>query len=490
MASVYQRGSTWYLRYKDARGRWIDRASKAETKKEAKRIAGDLERRAERQRLGLEPMPADENLTLGDLIKWWLETYFKDNASYSSASSFLRLHIINSEDVAKIALSKITPQWIETFLSSKNQMLSAASLNHLRGFIGVAFNHAIRAGKWTSANPVSTVRKRKVPRRAADSLSIDEARLVLAALAPRWRPIFAVAIYQGLRKGELCALQKVDVDLPGRRLHVRRSWDNDTTKGGHIDTIPISEECVPYFEAALAASSSELVFPGTDGEMMRRDVKFEAVLRRALARAGIVTGYEHVCRAKGCTHAELASDSAVRRCPEHNHKLWPKARVRPIRFHSLRHTTATLLMEARASLAAVQKIMRHRDPRMTTEVYGHLAPGYLKDEIDRLSLGDRAQDPRGPEAAVQALLEQSDDRFAASLLHGARNDSNAASRTPTEPKASRDLVGVGVSGFEPPTSWSRTILVWCSCTPSHISFVNAGPRFFLFLVCSRIVPLF
>ena len=34
-----------------------------------------------------------------------------------------------------------------------------------------------------------------------------------------------------------------------------------------------------------------------------------------------------------------------------------------------------------ADLAAVQRIMRHQDPRITTEVYGHLPPGYLQKEI-------------------------------------------------------------------------------------------------------------
>jgi hypothetical protein len=34
--------------------------------------------------------------------------------------------------------------------------------------------------------------------------------------------------------------------------------------------------------------------------------------------------------------------------------------------------------------AAVQRILRHQDPRITTEIYGHLAPGYLRDEVDRL----------------------------------------------------------------------------------------------------------
>jgi integrase len=42
-------------------------------------------------------------------------------------------------------------------------------------------------------------------------------------------------------------------------------------------------------------------------------------------------------------------------------------------------------MMAGANPAAVQRILRHRDPRLTTEVYGHLAPDYLKGEVDRLS---------------------------------------------------------------------------------------------------------
>ncbi|WP_369406341.1 tyrosine-type recombinase/integrase [Archangium violaceum] len=62
-----------------------------------------------------------------------------------------------------------------------------------------------------------------------------------------------------------------------------------------------------------------------------------------------------------------------------------RAKVRPIRFHDLRHTTASLLMMSGANPAAVQRIMRHSDPRITTETYGHLSPSYLRAEVDRLS---------------------------------------------------------------------------------------------------------
>jgi len=134
-------------------------------------------------------------------------------------------------------------------------------------------------------------------------------------------------------------------------------------------------------------STSDLVFPKPDGSMMSEEVNLELVLRRALARVGVVLGYSHVCRKKGCTHVEQAADAAERRCPTHGMRLWPKARHRPIRFHDLRHTTASLLLMSGANPAAVQRILRHSDPRITTEVYGHLLPGYLRDEIDRLSFG-------------------------------------------------------------------------------------------------------
>ena len=120
--------------------------------------------------------------------------------------------------------------------------------------------------------------------------------------------------------------------------------------------------------------------------MMSEQVALEDVLRRALARAGIVEGYQHTCRAKGCEHVEAAPDNALRRCPVHGHKLWPKPVVRPIRFHDLRHTTASLMMMAGASLAAVGKILGHSNIRITAEVYGHLAPDYLS-EVNRLSFG-------------------------------------------------------------------------------------------------------
>jgi integrase len=231
------------------------------------------------------------------------------------------------------------------------------------------------------------ITRRRVPKRKPDYLRAHEVVPVMDALDERWRPLFATAIFTGLRKGELGGLRKCDVDLDGAQLTVARSWGNDTTKSGKFRVLPLASEVAPYVKAAIEASPSKLVFPKPDGSMMSGQVALEDVLRRALARAGIVEGYEHTCRAKGCEHVEAAPDNTLRRCPVHGHKLWPKSVVRPIRFHDLRHTTASLMLMAGASLAAVGKILGHANTRITAEIYGHLAPDDLKGEVDRLSFG-------------------------------------------------------------------------------------------------------
>src|SRR4051794_31253570 len=74
MASVFHRDGTWVVEWKDGSGRRRTRRTSCATKAEAKRVAADLERQAERQLLGLEPLPTDSRMTLVDLCAWWRKT--------------------------------------------------------------------------------------------------------------------------------------------------------------------------------------------------------------------------------------------------------------------------------------------------------------------------------------------------------------------------------------------------------------------------------
>ncbi len=55
--------------------------------------------------------------------------------------------------------------------------------------------------------------RRKVAKRLPDFLHAEEVPRVLNALSDRWRPLFATAIFTGMRRGELLGLRRSDVDL-------------------------------------------------------------------------------------------------------------------------------------------------------------------------------------------------------------------------------------------------------------------------------------
>jgi len=82
-------------------------------------------------------------------------------------------------------------------------------------------------------------------------------------------------------------------------------------------------------------------------------------LRRALGRAGIVSGYRHSCRrckSKGREHVEEHPENERRDCPACGMTLWAKPLPRPFRLHDTRHRTATLLVSDGVDLYAVAKI--------------------------------------------------------------------------------------------------------------------------------------
>lgn len=65
--------------------------------------------------------------------------------------------------------------------------------------------------------------------------------------------------------------------------------------------------------------------------------------------------------------------------------LWPSAKPRRVRFHDLRHTTATLMLKAGVSLAVVQRVLGHTSPLMTADIYGHLDLDDMRAGVERLS---------------------------------------------------------------------------------------------------------
>src|SRR5262249_31492801 len=66
------------------------------------------------------------------------------------------------------------------------------------------------------------------------------------------------------------------------------------------------------------------------------------------------------------------------------HKCLERAGLRRIRFHDLRHTFASLLIQNGESLAYVKDQLGHSSIKMTVDVYGHLVPGANRAAVNRL----------------------------------------------------------------------------------------------------------
>ena len=451
MAEPYRaKDGTWYARVKDAAGRWLDvRMPEAKTKAQAQEYQAELGHKYRRQRDGLDPLPPERSFTVGKLLRWWLDEYVAGKTWANREESRFKLYFETTE-LVHLPVAALTSGKIEIFLQGwARKEIAPASLNKLRAMMRTAWNRARKAGMVAGQNPATDVEPRKVPKRAPTFLEPHEVQLVLAELSDRDLPIIATALYAGLRKGELFGLHKRDVDLKRRLIIVRRSYDNDTTKGGREEAVPVAMDLVPYLEKALGAGKGTLLFPRANGKARTEDDDLRDRLRRAIGRAGLVTGYVHTCRrCKAAAarkepgrkpHVEKHPDNARRRCPICGMVLWAKALPRPFRLHDTRHTTATLLLAAGVDLYAVARILRHSDPKVTFDTYAHLVPGYLQAQIDRLSFGQPATPPTDVEPPAVEPARAAAGGFAVPVL---RNDASSQLGELTQRDSTKNSKGV------------------------------------------------
>jgi integrase len=168
-----------------------------------------------------------------------------------------------------------------------------------------------------------------------------EAAALLDALPLLDRPLWATALYAGLRLGELQALRWEDLDLAAGVIRVERSWD---PRVGPIE---------PKSRSG------------------RRAVPIAAVLRDYLV--------EHRMRAKNpeglvfaradCRPPDPSTVNARAR------RAWDSAGVDRITLHEARHTFASLMIAAGVNVKALSTYMGHSSITITLDRYGHLMPG-------------------------------------------------------------------------------------------------------------------
>ena len=379
--------------WRDAASRWRRKATTAKTKSAAQKLADDLQTQAERQRLGLEPLPDPNGGGLWtDLVNWYGREYASVQPQFRRWQSTRDVHLTTGPFMGK-RVADVTPELLESWLQGKQREgYAEQSVNSLRAAVSVIFTKARKAGKWRGPNPTRDVEKRRVARRVYDFLRPHEVAPVLDTALEVYGPVvacaFALAIYAGLRRGEVAGLRRADIDLRQGTLIVRRSHQRDGVKGNVEVVLPIHPELAPFLVQAMGAIRSLFVCPGNvaKGTQMPEHYDLEDRLRRTMAAEGVgITSFIHHCRAWHCKVAPEVEDNRPRPCPQHGlEHIHVAARVRPLCFHDLRRSHSSLLADAGVSLTVAQKLMRHSDPKLSERVYTVLQTETLRREVSRM----------------------------------------------------------------------------------------------------------
>jgi integrase len=252
-----------------------------------------------------------------------------------------------------VPMGRLTPQLIQAcYAGLLADGLSPRTVFHTHAVLQRALTQARHWGL-TSSIPTELVSVPRLPYREMRALSKAQLEILFeSSRETRWYPLWVLLGTTGLRIGEALGLKWSDVDLIAGRLQVRRALQRQRGRGlVFVEPKSVtSRRCVELPQLAIAALKQqrvrvdgELVFPNRDGEPVEPGTVSDA-LKVALDPAG-----------------------------------WPRIRV-----HDLRHTTATVLLEAGVHPKLVQHLLGHSTVALTLNTYSHITPSLSGEAARRM----------------------------------------------------------------------------------------------------------
>jgi integrase len=234
-------------------------------------------------------------------------------------------------------LADLTPVWVRQYIRQRQREGAAASsINKETGLLSRAINYANQEWGYALVNPVPGLKQREPEGRVRWLTKSQAAALMAAAgqCGPRaghLPDVITLALNTGMRKGELLGLEWARVDFVNGLIYLEAMH----TKANRRRAIPINGPARLALQTRQAVGAGPLVFGGI------QDVK---------------RSFGHACQLAGITN---------------------------FRFHDLRHTFASWLVQAGVPLPEVRDLLGHASIEMT-ERYAHLAPDRLRGAVAML----------------------------------------------------------------------------------------------------------
>jgi integrase len=317
------------------------------------------------------------------LVRWlaYIETQVQPRTVRFYAEQVANL----TPALGRVPLSKLKPEHISDAYSAalaggrrdgKPGGLSARSVHHMHRVLKQALGQAMKWGA-VSRNVASLVKPPKVNRIEMKTLNLDQAAKVieLARSETIFVPIL-LGLLCGLRRGEICALRWRNIDLDSGQLSVVATIEE--ARGGMREKSPKN------------GKGRTVALPPMLVAELRRHRLQQA---EWLLRLGVRLSNDHyVCaREDGEMVWPASIGRAFRTFLRHHH-------LPLVRFHDLRHSHATHLLQAGVHAKVASERLGHSSIGITLDTYSHVLPGMQEDAVAK---GD---------AAMQAAMNRQETK--------------------------------------------------------------------------------
>ena len=265
------------------------------------------------------------------------------------------------EHFADIKLRDLDPSDIQIWEADKRRMGASASVvGKCHQLLKSACKRAVELGD-LDHNPLDKVKPPKREKKRPNALDREEREHLVSLLSDMEPTVLVVgaqiAMYTGLRRGELCALRWRDVDLDNAEIHVQSAiglgdagqYEKSTKTGSSTRTVPISSTLDSVLRQRKAFMQSERLKVG---------VSAHGADFNKLFVLGDVTG-------RYCSVTVLSRDwtSFAK-----NHNIIGNQGER-LMLHGLRHSFATAAIEAGADVKSVSDNLGHANTTVTLDTY-------------------------------------------------------------------------------------------------------------------------
>lgn len=370
MGTRYGAG-TAYQRSRD--GKWVVawEAPRVDGKRRRRSVVGDTEAqawarmyevRSAEARSSSSSRQATAGETVGEFLDRWLSDVIAPTRRERTLWGYRAIVEALRPAIGSIRLAKLTTRDVQRAIAGRD--LAPQTIRHYAACLRGAFTYAVRHGLM-ERNPAADLVLPAV--RQADRVpwTSAELRAFLAAIPEddELAPLWITAAWTGMRQGELLGLRWQDVDLDRGSLVVRRSLARlpGPTGTRYVLEEPKTERSrrtIPLTPATVAALR----------ELRKRQLSAPRKLDQGLVFA---------------TPAGSPLDAA--RVSIRFRRAVETAGLRLIRFHDLRHTAASLMIEAGIDLATISRILGHSTIATTADIYGHLTESGKRAAIDRFA---------------------------------------------------------------------------------------------------------